>query len=97
MKTPYDFCYVYRDGEVLTLDMFLFEEKIPPSFCGLSPVPHFPGSYVLYFDHSFRNGLSPKRFLGICDNEDILVSNIPNGLCAVEIVHFDKEEFEHQK
>lgn len=93
MKTPFDFCHVYVDGDVIELKQYLVDENIHPTFCGLTAVPHFKNCYSLFFDYSARTGYPSKGFRGICDYKEILTSTIPKGLSAVAILSFDEVEF----
>ena len=85
-------CHVFEDGEVLTLENFLYAHNMRPEWIGLQKLDHFENCYCIYYDFTARNWLPPKNFRGLCSDEfgDLKTSTIPNDLVAIAILHYKK-------
>jgi len=73
-KTPFDFCYLLKNEKSIPLNLFLSENQMDQSLCGLSKIPHSKDIYSLFYDSDNKFG-----YRGICfeNSNDIRLSSIP--------------------
>lgn len=89
-KTPFDFCYIYENGQTVNLANFLSEKKLKAENCGLVALNHFKDCYALYYDL-----LGSLNYRGIIteNSNTVKLSSVPKGENAIAILNFNSEGY----
>lgn len=86
-KTVTDFCYVQEGKSSIPLHDWLHQQGFKIEDCGLTRLPHFRDTYLLYHDESLSGIVS-----GAGAN-DVSLSPIPKELDPMAVMNFNKDGY----
>lgn len=94
-----DFCFAYDEGSEISIQEYLYQNKMIAEFCGLMAMKEFANCFVLYYDLSHKNGMRSRGFKGIGFDEGghIILSEIPRDMVPITIVHYDQWKYQTEK
>lgn len=88
-KSPIDFCYVYTESEVVSLQNYLTDRGLRQEHIGLSAVTHIRDCFQLYYSDTLNySGVIRKE-----DANDVCLSSIPKGENAMALLFFNKDAY----
>jgi len=88
-KSVLDFCYIYENKDVVSLDQFLIRKGWEQHQLGLSVISHLKDCYNLFHSNEIR-------YSGVLRNEnanEVALSNVPKGESPVAMLYFNKDGY----
>lgn len=90
-KSLLSFCYILNGYESVPLHKWLTNNNFTQEQCGLVNIPHFKGTYGLYYDH--ENTLGYKGVLQKEISNEVSLSSVPEEEKVVAYMSFNSEGY----
>jgi len=102
-KSVLDFCWIYndaryedagyKDAKTMPLADWLRFQQINQQDCGLSKLPHFRDSYLIFINDQFPEPVLLRGIISGPESNDVQLSSIPEDLIPTGILHFNKDAY----
>ncbi len=89
-KSPLDFCFIYVDGKTSPLGVYLKENNLKESHCGLVALTHFGGGFALYYDYEGNAGY---RGIVAEESNEVRLSVVSKTAKALGVIHYNKDGY----
>jgi hypothetical protein len=87
-KTPFDFCYVLKDGGSIDLATWLYKNALSQESCGLVSVDHMRDMYALYVSDGY-----PASGIAAANGNDVVLTSVPKGKRVRAYMYFNKDAY----